>query len=170
MLAARHYGIVLDPTDCGDVSLEDIPSTASLCSWMQDAGLRARAVRLRWRQLVHLRSDAPVVLLFADGTAGLMTSADADHNVIFLKDPCAPSSAAAIVVDERGVERVWSGGAVLLRTDRRKRGADAPFSLSWLAGLVLQKSPLLRDIGVPSLTLSFLTIFPPLLVMTVVDK
>ena len=170
MLAARHYGIVLDPTDCGGVSLEDIPSAASLCSWMHDAGLRARAVRLRWRQLVRIRSDGPVVLLFADGSAGLMTSADADHNVIFLKDPCAPASAAAIAVDELRLERVWSGEAVLLRVERRQTEADAPFSLSWLAGLVLQERPLLRDVGLASLTLSFLTIFPPLLVMTVVDK
>src|SRR5262249_44168815 len=115
MLAARHYGIVLDPTDCGCVSPKDIPPTRSLCSWVQDAGLRARAVRLRWRQLVRIRSAGPVVLLFADGSAGLMTSADADHNVIFLKDPCAPASAAAIAVDELRLERVWSGEAVLLR-------------------------------------------------------
>jgi ATP-binding cassette subfamily B protein len=35
---------------------------------------------------------------------------------------------------------------------------------------VLQEKASLRDIGLASLTLSFLTIFPPLLVMTVVDK
>ena len=57
-----------------------------------------------------------------------------------------------------------------MRAQRGQIEADAPFTLSWLSGLVLQEKPSLRDIGLASLTLSFLTIFPPLLVMTVVDK
>jgi hypothetical protein len=63
-----------------------------------------------------------------------------------------------------------TGEAVPLPGERGPPDADAPFTLGWVAGIVLRERPSLRDIGLASLTLSFLTIFPRLLVMTVVDK
>jgi subfamily B ATP-binding cassette protein HlyB/CyaB len=119
---------------------------------------------------MHLVDAGPVVLLLKDGSATVMVGADADRNVVFLRDPRALASEIALAVDELRLERVWSGEAVLLRAQRGQMEADAPFTLSWLSGLVLQEKSSLRDIGLASLTLSFLTIFPPLLVMTVVDK
>jgi ATP-binding cassette, subfamily B, bacterial HlyB/CyaB len=166
MVAARFHGMELDSSEVA----QDMPSAASLSEWAQSAGMWARAVRLRWRQLMHFVDAGPVVLLLTDGSATLMVGADADRNVVFLRDPRALASEIALAVDELRLERVWSGEAVLLRAQRGQTEADAPFTLSWLSGLVLQEKPSLRDIGLASLTLSFLTIFPPLLVMTVVDK
>ena len=48
--------------------------------------------------------------------------------------------------------------------------ADPPFALIWLVDLVLQERHSLRDIGLASFAISFLTIFPPLLVMAMVNK
>ena len=170
MVAARFHGMELDPSDVVSTGAQDMPSAASLSEWAQSAGMWARAVRLRWRQLMHFVDAGPVVLLLTDGSATLMVGANADRNVVFLSDPRALASEIALAVDELRLERVWSGEAVLLRAQRGQMETDAPFTLSWLSGLVLQEKPSLRDIGLASLTLSFLTIFPPLLVMTVVDK
>jgi ATP-binding cassette, subfamily B, bacterial HlyB/CyaB len=170
MVAARFHGMELDPSEVVSTGAQDTPSAASLSEWAQSAGMWARAVRLRWRQLMHFVDTGPVVLLLTDGSATLMVGADAERNVVFLRDPRALASEIALAVDELRLERVWSGEAVLLRAQRGQMEGDAPFTLSWLSGLVLQEKPSLRDIGLASLTLSFLTIFPPLLVMTVVDK
>src|SRR5205085_4732157 len=107
---------------------------------------------------------------FTDGGAGLLTGVNAEQNVVLIKDPAAPSSKPAIAVDELRLSQVWSGEAVLLRAERGAPEADAPFTLGWLGSLVMRERRSLRDIAFASLTLSFLTIFPPLLVMTVVDK
>jgi subfamily B ATP-binding cassette protein HlyB/CyaB len=170
MVAARFHGMEMDPSEVVSTGAQAMPSATSLSEWAQSAGMWARAVRLRWRQLMHLVDAGPVVLLLKDGSATLMVGADADRNVVFLRDPRALASEIALAVDELRLERVWSGEAVLLRAQRGQNEADAPFTLSWLSGLVLQEKSSLRDIGLASLTLSFLTIFPPLLVMTVVDK
>ncbi|MFX9116169.1 hypothetical protein ABTN60_18755, partial [Acinetobacter baumannii] len=77
---------------------------------------------------------------------------------------------AAVPVDELRLSQVWSGEAILVRASRSGTAADAPFDLRWLFDLVLRERRLLRDIGIASLTISFLTIFPPLLVMTMVNK
>jgi ATP-binding cassette, subfamily B, bacterial HlyB/CyaB len=170
MNAARFYGMELDPREFPCIHGEQMPSAAALSAWLQNAGMWARAVRLRWRQLMRLQDAGPVVLLFTDGGAGLLVGVNAEHNVVILKNPRAGAGECGIAVDKLRLERVWSGEAVLLRAPRGQPEADRPFGLSWLAGLVLQERRSLRDVGLASLTLSFLTIFPPLLVMSVVDK
>src|SRR5262249_38733705 len=72
--------------------------------------------------------------------------------------------------DELRLSQVWAGEVVLLRASRGSVTADAPFNFRWLAELVLQERPALRDIFIASLTISLLTIFPPLIVMTMVNK
>ncbi|MDW6024167.1 peptidase domain-containing ABC transporter [Mesorhizobium sp. BAC0120] len=120
--------------------------------------------------MVHLTETGPVVLLFNDGGAGLMTGVDPEQNLILVKKPDLAADEAGIAVDELRLEQVWSGDTLLVRSKRARSATDAPFNLGWLASLVLRERRLLRDVGVASLTLSFLTIFPPLLVMTVVDR
>lgn len=170
MAAARFHGMELDPRDYASDAEAPLPSAAALSAWLQNAGLWARAVRLRWRDLVRLRETGPVVLLFKDGGAGLMTEVDPAQNLILVKNPDLAAGEEGIAVDELRLEQVWSGDTLLLRSKRDRSATDAPFTLGWLVSLVLRERRMLRDIGVASLTLSFLTIFPPLLVMTVVDR
>ena len=170
MVAARFHGVELDPKEVASTPAQHSPSAASLTEWARSAGLWARAVRLRWRQLLQLADAGPVVLLLTDGSATLMTGANAERDVVFLRDSRALTSEIAVAVDRLRLARVWSGEAVLLRAQRGQMETDAPFTLGFVSSLVLREKRSLRDIGLASLTLSFLTIFPPLLVMTVVDK
>ena len=96
----------------------------------------SRALRLRWRHLLHFNNTGPVVLLFNDGTAGLLTGANLEHKVVFLKDPRGPAAEAPVPVDELRLSEVWSGEAILLRAERGQTEADAPFTFRWLVGLV----------------------------------
>ncbi|HXA21944.1 MAG TPA: peptidase domain-containing ABC transporter [Acetobacteraceae bacterium] len=168
--AGRYHGMELDPVEFRGTVGEKSPSAAALSTWVQGSGMWARAVRLRWRHLMRFSNTAPVVLLFTDGTAGLLTGVNTEHKVVLIKDPRGPTADPPVAVDELRLAEVWAGEAVLLRANRGFTEVDAPFSLRWLVGLVLQEKRSLQEIGIASLTLSFLTIFPPLLVMTVVDK
>ena len=170
IMAGRFYGMELDPAEFRNVEGAAVPTAASLSAWAQGAGMWSRAVRLRFRDLLRLNNTGPVVLLFSDGSAGLLTGANAEHKAVFLRDPMAPEGEPPVPVDELRLSELWSGEAVLLRATRGQTEAEAPFSLRWLVGLVMREKASLRDIGIASLTLSFLTIFPPLMVMVVVDK
>lgn len=127
-------------------------------------------MRLRWRNLLGLQETGPVILLLNDGSAALLTGADADQKVVYLKDPQAPESAAPVAVDELRLSEVWTGEALLMRATRGISEADAPFSMRWLFHLVLTERKTLRDLSIASVAISFLTIVPPLLVMTVVNR
>jgi ATP-binding cassette, subfamily B, bacterial HlyB/CyaB len=170
IVAGRYHGLELDPNEFRGTPGDASPSAASLSTWAQSSGMWSRAVRLRWRHLMRFHNTGPVVLLFTDGTAGLLTGINTEHRVVLIKDPTAPAAYAPVPVDELRLSEVWAGEAVLLRASRAYTETDAPFSFRWLLGLVGQEKRSLRDIGVASFALSVLTIFPPFLVMTVVDK
>jgi ATP-binding cassette subfamily B protein len=168
--AARYHGVELDVNEFRPTPGEAAPTPAALSLWAQNAGMWSRAVRIRWRHLLRFNDTGPVVLLFKDGSAGLLTGANAEQMVVYLKSPFAPVGAAPVAVDELRLAQAWDGEVVLLRANRGHVAADALFNFRWLVELVLQERRSLRDIGLASLTISFLTVFPPILVMTTVNK
>ena len=170
ILAARYHGIELNPAEFPRSVDGEAPAAAALSQWAHHAGMWSRAVRLRWRHLLRLQNGAPVVLLLSDGGAALLTGVNAEQQVVFLKDPGAPADLPPVAVDELRMSQAWAGEAVLLRAARGHVTADAQFNLRWLVDLVLQERRALAEIGLASLTLSILTIFPPLVIMTMVNK
>jgi ATP-binding cassette, subfamily B, bacterial HlyB/CyaB len=166
----RYHGVELDPNEFRRPEGETAPSAAALSQWAANAGMWSRAVRIRWRHLFRFQETRPVVLLFEDGGAGLLVGANAEERVVHVKDPYAPAGTAPVAVDELRLAQVWAGEAVLLRASRGYVATDAPFNLRWLVDLVAQEKRALRDIGIASLTISILTIFPPILVMVMVNK
>ncbi len=171
---ARHHGVELRASDFRFADDEAVPSPARLVSWARDAGLYAKADRVRWKSLFKLQGTGttlpPLVLLFRDGTAGLMVGSDQARGIIWLRDPRTSSTEDPVPVDELRLSEVWGGEVLLIRTLRATAASDKPFTLGWLLNLVLLERRSLRDISIASITLSALTIIPPLLVMSVVDR
>jgi HlyB family type I secretion system ABC transporter len=171
---ARFHGVDLNASGYRPIAGESVPSAAALVAWSKDQGLYAKAERVRWKALFKLQGSAtpaaPVVLLFKDGTAGLMVGTDAARNLVWVRDPRSPTNDTAVAVDEFRLHQAWSGEVLLIRKLRGQSETDAPFSLSWLMGLVLKERRSLRDISLGSIAISALTVIPPLLVMTVVDR
>ena len=172
---ARHHGFELDRTDYHMEAGDTVPSPLSLVKWLRDQGLVAKASRLVWAQLLRLTEGSgaglvsPVVLLFTDGTAGVLVGSDASRNIVWIRDPRSTGQ-DAVAVDRLRLSQLWYGEAVLVRRPRGQADSDRPFSLAWVMGLILAQRKLVRDIGIASLTLSVLTIVPPLLVMSVIDR
>jgi subfamily B ATP-binding cassette protein HlyB/CyaB len=171
---ARHHGVDLNASAYRPAVGEATPSPASLANWAKDQGLYAKADRLRWKALFKLQGSAnpppPVVLLFKDGTAGLMVGTDPQRNLVWVRDPRSAGNHSAVAVDEFRLSQAWGGEVLLIRKVRGESEVDSPFTLSWLMGLVLKEKRSLRDVGLSSIAISTLTIVPPLLVMTVVDR
>ena len=111
--AGRYHGVELDPNEFRRPAGETAPSAAALSQWAQNAGMWSRAVRIHWRHLFRFQETGPVVLLFEDGTAGLLTGANAEQHVVYIKDPFTPAGTAPIAVDELRLSEAWAGEAVL---------------------------------------------------------
>ena len=76
----------------------------------------------------------------------------------------------AVAVDRLRLSQLWSGEAVLVRRARGGNETEQTFTLGFVMRLVLGQRKLINDIGLASLTLSMLTIVPPLLIMSVIDR
>ncbi|TGP95456.1 MULTISPECIES: peptidase domain-containing ABC transporter [unclassified Mesorhizobium] len=171
MLAvARYHGVELDPKEFRAATASPFPTSTDLSEWARNGGMWSRAVRVRWSHLLRFQDTGPVVLLFNDGGAGLLIGASAERDLVFLKSADASDDGQPTAIDELRLSQVWTGEAVLLRQARSYVAADAPFTLGWLVELVGLESRPLRDVAIASFTLSVLTILPPLIVMTVVNK
>jgi len=171
---ARFHGTELDPADFRTKADEKVPSAASLAEWAKSQGLFAKAERVRWKSLFRLvgaaKPVAPIILLFRDGTAGLVVGADPARNIVWVRDPRHASDEQAVAVDEFRLSHAWGGDVLLIRRARNASEAEQPFTFGWLIGLVRNEKRSLRDICIASIVVSTLTIVPPLLVMTVIDR
>ena len=116
--AARSQGVELDPNEYRPEPGETAPSATALSLWAQDGGMWARAVRIRWRHLFRLKGAGPVVLLFNDGSAGLLTDPTPKQMVVFHPRSACAEADPPVPVDEMRLSEVWSGEAVLLRAER----------------------------------------------------
>ncbi len=171
---ARHHGFELDRNDFHMDGGDTVPSPASLVAWLRDQGLVAKATRLAWQQLMRLAQASggqvsPVVLLLTDGSAGVLVGSDEARSVVWIRDPRSTGQ-EAIAVDRLRLSQLWGGEAILVRRPRATVEIDKPFTLGWVIGMLLHQRKLMNDIGIASLTLSVLTIVPPLLVMSVIDR
>ena len=170
MMAARYFGLDLDPNEFRNGPGETQPSAAALSAWAQSSGMWSRALRLRWRHLFTVGGNGPVILLFKDGSAGLLIGANPEQKVVLIRDPRAPEADPPVPVDEMRLNEVWGGDSVLLRAERSQAEADPPFTMRWLIGMVMKEKKHLVDLLIASFAISVLTILPPLLVMQVVDR
>ncbi|MBV1833836.1 peptidase domain-containing ABC transporter [Novacetimonas pomaceti] len=168
--AAKFHGTDLDPRDYRAEPGEDVPSVAALARWLEENGLDARGMRLQWSTLVHMRDVPPIVLMFGDGSAGLMVGADDVDGVVWLIDPFAPDGAPPVAVDELRLQQAWTGDVLLVRAHADSTRGEPPIDATWLWNLVRGERSLLRNIILGSLVISVLAIFPPLIVMQVIDR
>ncbi|MDI2091769.1 peptidase domain-containing ABC transporter [Commensalibacter oyaizuii] len=170
MAAAKHHGIDLDMRDLATEPGEDSPSPATLARWLNGQGLVAKGMRLKWRYLIRLYNSPPVVLMFKDGSAGLMVGVNPQKRVVFLRDPLGKETDQPVAVDEFRLRQAWTGDVLLVKRNRNLSEADAKINFAWLFKMVLRERASLRDIAIASMVISVLQIFPAFIVMQVVNR
>lgn len=169
LAAARYHGFEPDPDDFHG-SDTNVPGPSELVEWLRESGLWAKASRLNWRQLLKLSDPAPVVLLFNDGSAGLLTGVDPVERVALIKDPRGRQSDLPVPVDELRLSEVWTGEVILVRKPREASGDRDNFNIGWVFRLFLRDKRIIRDVAIASLVTSVLAVIPPFIVMSVIDR
>ncbi len=167
--AARFHNVELDREELRYPAGQP-PAPAALVEWVRDSGLWAKAVRMKFAQLLKVEVASPVILLLRDGSAAILTTADPARNIVWLADPRGNSGDPPVAVDELRLSRVWGGEVLLLRAIRELTDDNAPFNFLWVWGVVRREHKLLRDMFIGSFALSILTLVPPIMVMTTLDR
>ena len=125
---------------------------------------------MSWQQVMRLQISGPIVFLLHNADALCLTAVNAKANTATFSFIGEDNIAQEVVLDELRLSRFWDGEVVLIRPKGELEEAEKPFSLSWIRNLVLRERGILGQMALASLTLSFITVFPPLLVMATVNR
>ncbi|HZH45263.1 MAG TPA: ABC transporter transmembrane domain-containing protein, partial [Roseococcus sp.] len=167
---ARRLGVDLDRQMVALLSQVPEVEPPALVRCAEDAGLRAKAVPLGWRELRGLaRANTPTLLLMRNGGAAVLDRFDAKADVVFLRDPLSPVEEPT-AVDRARFEAQWLKAGIVVKLRRGADALDAPFNLRWLMREMAAEGRLFRDIGIATLIMAFLVTIPPLVLMIIADR
>jgi ATP-binding cassette, subfamily B, bacterial HlyB/CyaB len=170
--AAARLGVELDRQMVTILEQAEVVEPAALVRCAVDAGIRAKALRLRWKDLLALaHSGTPTLLLLHDEGAALLDGAAPDNAALLLSNPLMPDAETGReAFDEFRLQSIWTGVAIILRPGAGQRVEDGPLTIGTLIQEVMTEGALFRDIGLAALVMAFLSVAPPLLMMAVVDR
>jgi subfamily B ATP-binding cassette protein HlyB/CyaB len=149
----------------------EMPST-TLVAIAHDAGLEARIVHPKWRELPRLAKVLPAMIRLKDGGAAVLLGVLVDPQVgqvVLLENPGDPGE-AEVALDEAQLADLWTGEVVLIKRRHRLGDEDQPFGLPWLVGQVLREGRLFREIAIASIINTVFSLAPMFVIIIVVDR
>ena len=150
---------------------DDEPSTAQLIRIAGDAGLKAKATRLRWSDLPKLREAYPVLARLKNGNSVVLAGfrGDGSEGQVFVLDPLSDRP-GFIPLGKDELEKAWSGEVILLKRRYRLADETQPFGLRWFVPEIIRQRRLFSDVGVTAFVLHALALATPIFFQLVIDK
>ncbi|MGD0722143.1 MAG: peptidase domain-containing ABC transporter [Roseiarcus sp.] len=173
IVVSRHHGLNLTiPQIIADNLLKGAQiGAAEIVRCARRAGLKAKAVRLDWRGLTHLRKALPVIVGLKSGASMVLVAVDAGEPSpgVALQDPNADAG-VLLNVDRVRFEEAWTGEVILVRRDYGIVDEEQPFSVGLIVGLIFRERRLVRDLSMCAMALSIFALTPIVFVRLMSDK
>ncbi|MCE4226826.1 peptidase domain-containing ABC transporter [Methylobacterium sp. C25] len=167
---ARSHGIDLSPdhlTHRYALTESEIP-VEQLLRMAKDAGLRARSVRLRWRDLCGLREAFPAMIRLENGNWVVLLAVRADDDSVDVLDPLA-DRIEPIRLPKAVFLNHWKGSAILLKRGLQK-AAGPTFGFRWFTPELLRQKRLLTEVALAAILLYALGLATPIFFQIIIDK
>jgi ATP-binding cassette, subfamily B, bacterial HlyB/CyaB len=165
IVASRHRGVHLSREQVlRDHQLKSPEITVpQMLRIARKAGMRGRAVRLRWQDLFKMGTALPAIVMLRNGSAmvllGTRPGRGGQPDVVVLLDPSGDED-APLTLDEMRFTAAWSGDVVLIKRDYRLRDEDRPFGMGWIIGQLLRDRRMTRDLTMCAILLALLALAP----------
>jgi len=174
VVVARAFGVELtsDAIRSSYVSIAQEVPTTTLVSIAHDAGLDARAIRPKWRDLPRLGEVLPAIIRLKDGSAAILESVMTDPQIGQIVAVRSPSDGpdADVVLDEHHFNELWAGEIILIKRRHRFKDEAQPFGLLWLLSQVLREQRLFREIAIASIITTVFALTPAFAMMIIIDR
>lgn len=173
VIVARQHGLHLTTSQLihDNVLGDQEVALPELLRCANASGMTAKAVKLDWKGLSHLKKALPAIVRLRDGSHMVLLRLDGDEdNVrVVLQDPNA-SEDALLVIDQPRFEDIWSGDVVLVKRDYEISDETQPFSLGFVLALLFRERRIVRDVAISALILGFLGLAPIMFWRLLSDK
>jgi len=147
------------------------PSTRLLLRIAGDIGLKARSVKMTWRNLGELDRAFPVIARLRNGNSVLVVGMGTLNGtpVAVIRDPLAGHQ-APLPLDESRFKAAWTGEVILLKRANMDDEEETPFGFSWFMPIIMTYRRVFRDVAVAALVLSVLTMAMPVFMQIIIDR
>ena len=137
----------------------------------QDAGFKARAVKLDWGKLVRLDGAYPVIARLANGNSVVVAGfrIQEEQEEVVVVDPLADRP-GFIFLGRDSFEARWTGEIILLKRRYKLTDEKRPFGLSWFVPEILRQKGALTYVVLGGLALHGIGLITPLFFQIVIDK
>ncbi|WP_166293782.1 peptidase domain-containing ABC transporter [Bradyrhizobium sp. 26S5] len=173
VIVARQHGLHLTTSQLiHDNLLRDQEVTLpELLKCANSSGMTAKAVKLDWKGLSHLKRALPAIVRLRDGSHMVLLRLEGDENNtrVVLRDPNA-SEDALLVIDQPRFEDIWSGDVVMAKRDYEISDETQPFSFGFVVALLFRERRILRDVAIAALILGFMGLAPIMFWRLLSDK
>lgn len=177
-LIARHHGLDVSADRLiHDYSLEDEePSTKRILRIAKENGLKARKVRLTWKQLKKMGDAYPTMVRLNNGNyvilVGMRDTEKEDGTVVdqvAVFDPLA-DRADFIFLEQAEFERSWNGETFLSKRSHSMLDSKQPFSLRWFIPEIVKQRSAFTDVAIGAIFIHLIALVVPLFFQIVIDK
>jgi ATP-binding cassette subfamily B protein len=147
-------------------------ATATLVAIASDAGLEAKCIRPKWRELPRLGNILPAIIRLKDGGSAVMISvvtSPQTGQVVMVENP-ESGLEAEVALDEAHLAELWNGEIILIKRKHKLDDESQPFGLPWLAGQVWREKRLFREIAIAATIATIFALVPPFTVMIIIDR
>jgi ATP-binding cassette, subfamily B, bacterial HlyB/CyaB len=177
-LIARHHGLDVSADRLvHDYSLVDRePELRKLLRIAKDVGLKARHLRMNWRQLQKLDKAFPVMARLENGNYVIFVgfrqiegeeSKPVDQMAVF--DPLADQQ-GFIFLNREQLESSWKGEVILAKRTFSLLDGNQPFSLKWFLPEIFKQRIAFVDVAIAALFIHLISLVVPLFFQIVIDK
>jgi subfamily B ATP-binding cassette protein HlyB/CyaB len=168
---AQHHGLQINPERLIDeyaLGAEE-PGDNLLLRMAADHGMKAKAARLGWDDLLAQDGVFPVMARLQDGNMIIVAGARADTDEVGVLNPGA-SDAGVIMVSRAAFCERWLGEVLFVRRDHKLSDPNQPFGLRWFIPEILKQKAAFRDIFIAAVAMHVLSLASPMFFQLVIDK
>jgi len=164
VVVAKHQGQALSREQLilDNQLADDRVAPTELVFIAQRLGMRAKVVRLAAEDLTAMRKAFPAIVTLRTGASVVLVQIGKNAEggaVVELEDPNAEAG-VTIWLDLSRFEDAWTGELILVKRKFGVSDEEQPFSISFIAGLVLHEKGLVRDVSIASILLGFFALLP----------
>jgi ATP-binding cassette, subfamily B, bacterial HlyB/CyaB len=166
---ARHHGLDLSVDRIKhDYALKPDDEIARLLPLIaRKSGLRARWLRLGWKDLPRLGDAYPAIARLSNGHSIIVLGFRND--TVGVVDPLADRP-AVLRLDKATFGKTWTGEILLLRRNYALTAEDRPFGFAWFIPEIVRNATTFRDIAVAAVMMQVLALAIPIFVQITLDK
>lgn len=170
---AQHHRLPINPErlieDYALVGEE--PSTATVLRIATDIGLKAKADKLTWGNLLAQGGVFPLIARMKDGTSVIVVGANTkEGEKVAVLNPAAATPTEVLLLNQQQFCGLWEGEVFLMKRIYTLPEEGQPFGFRWFIPDILKQKAALRDIAIAAIAMHFLALGSPIFFQLVIDK